>query len=514
MDKNKTIALSAGVVLTGKKSRHRYEIMHYLGRGGFGITYLAKETVMIEGIPQTHKYTIKEFCMSDVCTRNADGSITVSDENLEDFKISKEEFRKEAEHLKEISHEGIVPVSEVFEHNNTIYYVMQFLGDTTLLKFIEQKGGSLDEDTALGITRKLAISLGYLHKHMMTHLDVKPDNIMIDYKDGSLRPILIDFGLCCHYGKNGEITAKVAAVGTSTGYSPMEQYVPGGVKSFTPQADIYALGATLFHMLTGHVPAISTEISMHYIYKHLPDDISESTSQAIVKAMQKDVEKRPKSMNDFLLMLNGNTTHSFSEEGNVTQHGTKKIVPRCFLHNYLYGTLCVIVVLALAVFLLLRGMKSNFFGATNHQTESVDSIDSGGQTIVNNDNTVSEEEQNDVQETDTGNQTDNSQGNNGGNTNSSNQPTTPPVMPEPIVNSHEKDLGYAVWYGSLVKGKPDGEGKMVFKRNHIIDSFDPDRHEAEIGDYVEGFYEDGHLVSGKWYDARGNKKQSIYIGGL
>ena len=179
MNNYKTEALSEGIILTGKKSKHRYEIIQYLGRGGFGITYLAKETVTIDGIPQTHKYTIKEFCLSDICAREADGSISVSNDHLEEFKESKAEFLKEAEHLKELSHAGIVPVSEVFTMNNTVYYVMQYLGDTTLLKFIQQHGGTLDEDTALDITRKVAASLGYLHEHMMTHLDVKPDNIMM-----------------------------------------------------------------------------------------------------------------------------------------------------------------------------------------------------------------------------------------------------------------------------------------------------------------------------------------------
>ena len=162
-----TKALSEGTILTGKKGKHTYKVIKVLGRGGFGITYLAQETVLVDGIPQTHKYTIKEFCLSDICTRDADGSISVVQDRVDELTEAKEEFRKEAEHLRELSHGGIVPVSEVFEQNGTVYYVMQYLGGTTLSTYIKENG-ALDENLAVDITHKVATALSYLHQRMMT----------------------------------------------------------------------------------------------------------------------------------------------------------------------------------------------------------------------------------------------------------------------------------------------------------------------------------------------------------
>ena len=94
------------------------------------------------------------------------------------------------------------------------------------------------------------------------------------------------------------------------------------------------------------------------------------------------------------------------------------------------------------------------------------------------------------------------------------QLTIPALKPieKPAPDPKVKDLGYAVWYGPVTNGKPNGEGKMVFKSSHIIDSFDPDKHQAENGDYVKGEYQNGHLVQGNWYGSDGNKKEYIYIG--
>lgn len=490
---NKTKALSEGIFLTGNKSRHRYEILEYLGRGGFGITYLAQETVLVDGIPQKHKYTIKEFCLSDICVRESDGALSVDPKYQEEFKESMTEFRKEADHIKEMKHEGIVPVSEVFEANNTVYYVMQFLGDTSLADLIKLKGGALNEQLSIDIIRKVAASLDYLHQHMMTHLDVKPDNIMmLDLGKDSWQPVLIDFGLSCHYGKNGTITSKEIAVGTSKGYSPMEQYVTGGVRKFTPQADIYALGATLFCMLTGKAPIISSDISTKYIYSNLPDATSERTSKAIVMAMQKNLEDRPATMTEFLQLFEKKVEQDISErhDNNVTERGKKaKKKKKPFDPKYLYGTIATIFVIAALIFAFQKFQKST---CSHGNIVQGDSLSTDTIAIPSVDPSPVPDPEPNPNPT----------------------PTPNPVPnPNPAPSKRFKDLGYAEWYGDVVNGKPDGEGKLVFKSNHIIEVFDPEKRQAESGDFIEGLFENGHLVSGKWYGADGNKKQSIYIGG-
>ena len=511
---NQTKALSSGVILTGKKGKHAYKVMQVLGRGGFGITYLAQETIPLDGIPQTLKYTIKEFCLSDICTREEDGSLSVAPDRRDELNEAKEEFRKEAEHLRELSHNGIVPVSEVFDQNGTVYYVMQYLGGTTLSTFIKENG-ALNEDEAIDITRKVGSALSYLHQRRMTHLDVKPDNIMLmKDADGGIRPVLIDFGLSCHYGNNGKITSKVVAVGTSKGYSPMEQYVPDGVKTFTPQADIYALGATLFHMLTGKVPAISTDVSTKYIYTNLPEGISDRTMNALNLAMQKRKEDRPETMEKFLQILDQGGTQSDISGGNVTERISKGPRPDDNKKKYMFIGIAA-VALILVIFLMFGHSSTSEQPITNQQEVAPPEISTEEAGTTNNVSTNQESqtgEQTEQTGTNSNNNSSSGSSNNAGAGTSS--PSTPePPKPETSTVTKVKDLGYAVWEGTLRNGRPDGEGKMTFKSQHIIDSFDPDKLEAENGDYIVGVYEDGHLVSGKWYDSNGNRKKTIYIGG-
>ena len=515
------MALSGGTFLLGKNSKHRYEIIKYLGRGGFGITYLAQETVSVDGIPQQHKYTIKEFCLSDICSRQNDNSLSVSPDRQEEFNEAKEEFRKEAEHLHKLSNSGIVPVSEVFEQNGTVYYVMQYLGNMTLSGLMKQQGGALDEGLAVDIIRKVSASLRYLHQRMMTHLDVKPENIML-LKDsgGSWTPVLIDFGLSCHYSKSGALTSKAVAAGTSKGYSPMEQYVPGGVRTFTPQADIYALGATLFCLLTGKEPVISAEVSNKYLYSNLPEGVSERTANAVVKAMQKNKEDRPANIDEFLQLLGEANTADPITGGNQTQRiirdrrGESKMA---LDKKYIYAALAA-VVLVIGFFVLRPGNPTPSPVPHSDAQEEVADSGSAVQTNVSGGETPVQDSHQQASSDASGTSANTPDPTKTGGTTSAGSSTssaqTAPVASPTESESKVKDLGYAVWYGSVRKGKPDGDGKMVFKRAHVIDSFDPEKNEAESGDYVEGVYEDGHLVSGKWYDASGNKKKSIYIGGL
>lgn len=123
----------------------------------------------------------------------------------------------------------------------------------------------------------------YLHKNRMTHLDIKPDNIMLaNDEKGNLRPVLIDFGLSKHYDKNGSPTSTINTLGCSDGYAPIEQYA--GITTFSPSADIYALGATMWFCLTGHDPKKSTDTDEEQLCRYLLSNISSSTKEAIKSA--------------------------------------------------------------------------------------------------------------------------------------------------------------------------------------------------------------------------------------
>lgn len=139
--------------------------------------------------------------------------------------------------------------------------------------------------------------MAYVHSRGINHLDIKPANIMINRATG--RPVLIDFGVAKQYdATTGEATT-TTPVGRTPGYAPLEQYSLSGVSSFTPQSDIYALGATLYKLVTGNTPPEAT-MMLHNAVLPYPDDISVPVRQAITAAMQPHKENRPAKVEDFL----------------------------------------------------------------------------------------------------------------------------------------------------------------------------------------------------------------------
>ena len=526
MDKSKTLLSNSSTYClnTGKVE---YLLKSVLGGGGFGITYLAERTVYEGDIPQTHRYTIKEFFMADICKRNADGSVLVEDADVVNYNESRADFLTEANRLHNLHHEGIVPVNEVFEANNTVYYVMQFLGEETLDRYVKRQGG-LSEPEAMGITREVAEALDYLHDQNMNHLDVKPENIMMVKKaDGIQHPVLIDFGLSLHFKKNGSVTNKKAGLGTSDGYSPLEQYA--GINRFSPTADVYALGATLLYMLTGRTPAKASEINQKYIINALPDNISERCSSLIIEAMKKNADERMASMGGFMNASSGensyqNASNGSSHQGNKTKKVTKKIKDgddHLDYDNIIDWAKKIGIGLAVVVVLYLsyRVIKFVIVHQNTNQTEQTDT----DSTQTQKDSTAikqqemqdkkngegagqkkSEDANKEVSKTDESGKADKK---------AENAEITKPVKPSPSTPAVEHsssykgtlDLGYAVWTGNVKNGKPDGQGSLRFKRSHRIDSFDPDGNVAEAGDVVNGSFSNGHLYHGTWKKTSGEE---------
>lgn len=249
-------ALSPGTyVFSGSRD---YRVVKPLGSGGFGITYLV-ECDLAGGV--TAYFAMKEHFMDQRCER-APGTTDVkySRPVAGEVEQSLRDFIAEANRLQSLAarHANIVNVHEIFQANNTAYYIMEFLEGRDLRSYVEARGCLSPAETRDLLT-PIADALGFLHSNSMTHLDVKPDNIMLSTDpDGSLRPVLIDFGLSKHYDGSGRPTSSVNITGCSNGYSPIEQY--GGLTEFQPTADIYALGATMMFCLTGRDPRISTEL--------------------------------------------------------------------------------------------------------------------------------------------------------------------------------------------------------------------------------------------------------------
>ena len=265
-----------------------------LGQGGFGITYLAIQTTL------NRKVAIKEFFMNSLCTRKDSTivSVTEADEQADVVERYMKKFIKEAQILARFDNPNIVHVQDVFKENNTWYYVMEYVDGRSLESIIREKG-HLSEDEASNYIRKVAHALQYIHSYNVNHLDIKPSNIMVRSRDNE--PILIDFGISKQYDENKNATTTTPP-GISEGYSPLEQYKAGGVSVFSPQSDIYALGATLYCMVTGKTPPNATDILNEGVPKP-PASVSAAISDAITASLQPKKLDRPSSVEAFLSIL-------------------------------------------------------------------------------------------------------------------------------------------------------------------------------------------------------------------
>ena len=278
-----------------------YRIEKVLGQGSFGITYLATAKFTTQGnlgkMDVEAKVAIKEFFMSEVNGRSEDGS-TVEGSTGSVFSNYRKKFKKEAENLSKLEHPNIVKVFDVFDENSTTYYVMEFLEGQNLDDYIKQNG-FIEESEAIKIISEVGNALSYMHSRRMLHLDIKPKNIMrkADGKD-----YLIDFGLSKQFTDDGEPESSTSIGLGTPGYAPIEQagYKQDG--SFPATLDVYALGATLFKMLTGKRPPEATYI----LNEGFPDNelnskgISKNTREVLTKAMAPIKRQRYQSINSFI----------------------------------------------------------------------------------------------------------------------------------------------------------------------------------------------------------------------
>ena len=242
--------------------------------------------------------------MSDSCERDNNNSICYSSPVKDKVEEGKADFYAEAQRLNKISlnHSNLIHVNEVFEANNTVYYVMEYLDGGSLRSYVH-KHRPLSEEKALEFMLPIMKAVDVLHQNRMTHLDIKPDNIMLKHEEetGNMIPVLIDFGLAKHYDEQGRPTSRIRNLGCSEGYAPIEQYT--GIFTFTPQADVYALAATLLYLLTGRDPVIASDQSEAKILAILPDIVSIRVKNAIVAAMKMLKEERIQSVSAFIGML-------------------------------------------------------------------------------------------------------------------------------------------------------------------------------------------------------------------
>nr|CRH05409.1 putative Serine/threonine protein kinase [Candidatus Magnetococcus massalia] len=218
-----------------------YEIIKVLGKGGFGITYLAKDTNLDQLV------AIKEYLPSAFASRdNTERVMPNSPEAEETFRWGLDRFLTEARTVARFRHPHIVKVLSFFEDHNTAYMVMEYAEGKGLDAILKQRK-TLTESQLRQLTNPLLSALETLHKTGFIHRDLKPANIMIR-KDG--KPIILDFGSAREALGDGD--QQMTSLLT-LGYSPFEQYDSSGARQ-GPWTDIYAMGAVLYHAVTGKKP--------------------------------------------------------------------------------------------------------------------------------------------------------------------------------------------------------------------------------------------------------------------
>ncbi len=303
--------LSVNSFLQGGK----YRIVRYISSGGFGCTYEAEHVLLGKRV------AVKEFFVKDFCNRDEHTcQVTVGTESKKGLveKLRKK-FIDEARALSGLHHPGIVSVSDVFEENGTAYYVMDYINGCSLSDLVRREG-PLSESRALGYIRQVCAALSYVHAHGRLHLDIKPGNIMIDQEGNA---ILIDFGASKQYDEcGGENTSTL--MGRTPGYAPLEQ-LGNDVVKFLSATDIYAVGATLYKLLTGVTPLSANRLASGESLPPLPAQVSASTRKAVESAMCLNKMQRPQSVSVFLSLLDGNSDYGDETEITLLEDDVQKV---------------------------------------------------------------------------------------------------------------------------------------------------------------------------------------------
>lgn len=285
---NSQSMLSIGTILRGI-----YRIDSYLSSGGFGNTYVATNIEFDERV------AIKEFFIRGVTQRdNNQTTVSVSNsENQDSFLQQREKFKKEARRIRQLNSPHIVKVHDLFEENGTAYYVMDFIDGENLGERLKRTGKPMTEAEVSQILPQILDALQTVHDAGMWHLDLKPANIMMD-KAGNAK--LIDFGASKQLNtqKGGATTS--TAISYTNGYAPREQ-MEQNYDKFGPWTDLYALGATLYNLLTNKRPPLPTDIDDDMSEdKHLalpmPASVGNKMKKLILWLMKTNRLQRPKDI--------------------------------------------------------------------------------------------------------------------------------------------------------------------------------------------------------------------------
>ena len=269
----------------------QYYIGRVLGAGGYGITYLAWD------LRNNRRVAVKELYPRENVKRNPDRvSVTANPGSEAYFQHVKESFKREAQVLHTLADlKDVIEVYHLFELNNTVYYVMEYLEGEDLKHRLKRSGTMTWEELAPHIWRVLC-ALNALHSNDLIHRDISPDNIFL-LSDGGTK--LIDFGSVRNYADGSEKSTILKRQ-----FAPFEQYQRRGKQG--PWTDIYALSVTMYYALTAQLPASAPDRMdddrtppLQQIAPNVPRHVAE----AIFKGMSPMIENRFPTVKAFAAAL-------------------------------------------------------------------------------------------------------------------------------------------------------------------------------------------------------------------
>ena len=218
---------------------HEYRIERVLGHGGFGITYLARDTHLDKPV------AIKEYLPAHLAVRNKTDVSARSPNEQRAFDWGRKQFLKEAQILARFTHPNLVPVHRFFQAHATAYFVMSYVEGETLAARLK-RDPTPSEEFLRSVLLPILSGLKVVHSAGFLHRDIKPENILLQQDD---TPVLIDFGAA---RVNLDSVTRSTMCALTAGYAPIEQYGSAGHPG--PWTDIYAIGAVAYRAVTGRKP--------------------------------------------------------------------------------------------------------------------------------------------------------------------------------------------------------------------------------------------------------------------
>jgi tRNA A-37 threonylcarbamoyl transferase component Bud32 len=289
-----------------KLLKGQYTITRYLNSGGFGITYLAKDSL-------DRDVVIKECFPSSFSRRSKTMVAARSRAHTAELRSVVQLFVKEARNLSKIVHPNIVAVHQVFEDNGTAYMALDFVDGLDLQQIIDGQGKMPTTPEIVVLVEKLLHAIGFIHANDMLHRDISPDNVLIA---NTGEPVLIDFGAAREQASKSNRAMSALRV-VKDGYSPQEFYIAGSEQG--PWSDLYALGATFYHLIAGEAP-VNGQARLAALAENRPDPYVmlegrfEGYPPGFLAAIDKSLSTMPKqrvqSAEEWLAMFTDNSTVS------------------------------------------------------------------------------------------------------------------------------------------------------------------------------------------------------------